>query len=75
MPIKHLSNVKTSPIRHRNELLDHDVDNVRLEGLRGRHDPVVWLAAQAGERYLVRRDIDFSNMKKFAPELVGVLDE
>jgi len=33
------------------------------------------LAAQAGERYLVRQDIDFSNMKKFAPELVGVLDE
>jgi len=51
------------------------VENVRLEGLWGRPDPVVWLAAQAGERYLVRQDIDFSNMKKFAPELVGVLDE
>jgi len=31
--------------------------------LRGRPDPDVWLAVQAGERYLVTQDNDFSNMK------------
>jgi len=67
VPIKHLSNGKTFPIRHRNELLDHDVDNVRLEGLSGRPDPDVWLAAQAGERHLVTQDSNFSNMKNSLP--------
>jgi predicted nuclease of predicted toxin-antitoxin system len=47
--------------------LNHDVDNVRLEGLAGRADPDVWLAAQSTARLLVTQDLDFSDMRKFAP--------
>ncbi len=47
--------------------LGHDVDNVRMEELSGRPDPDVWQAAQVSERYLITQDMDFSNMKKFAP--------
>ncbi len=47
--------------------LGHDVDNVRMEELSGRPDPDVWQAAQARKRYLITQDMDFSNMKKFAP--------
>ena len=43
------------------------MDNVRMEGLSGRPDPDVWQAAQVSERYLITQDMDFSNMKKFAP--------
>jgi hypothetical protein len=47
--------------------LNHDVDNVRLEGLAGRADSDVWEAAQLSERLLVTQDMDFSDMRKFAP--------
>jgi hypothetical protein len=47
--------------------LGHDVDNVRMEGLSGRADADVWQAAQRSERYLITQDLDFSDMKKFAP--------
>jgi len=33
--------------------LNHDVDNVRMEGLAGRNDLDVWTAAQAEGRFLI----------------------
>jgi predicted nuclease of predicted toxin-antitoxin system len=47
--------------------LSYDVDNVRLEGLVGRSDPDIWQAAQASGRFLVTQDLDFSDVRKYAP--------
>ncbi len=47
--------------------LDHDVDNVRLEGLRGQTDADIWQAAQKAERFLITQDLDFSDIRKFSP--------
>jgi predicted nuclease of predicted toxin-antitoxin system len=47
--------------------LGHDVDNVRQEGLAGRSDPEVWQAAQRAGRFLITQDLDFSDMRRFAP--------
>lgn len=47
--------------------LSHDVDNVRLEGLVGRSDSDIWQAAQAAGRFLVTQDLDFSDVRKYAP--------
>ncbi|HMJ66025.1 MAG TPA: DUF5615 family PIN-like protein [Candidatus Binatia bacterium] len=47
--------------------LNHDVDNVRLEGLVGKSDPEVWQSAQKAERFLVTQDLDFSDLRRFAP--------
>lgn len=45
----------------------HDVDNVQMEGLAGRDDPSVWSAAQAEERFFITQDLDFSDIRQFAP--------
>lgn len=47
--------------------LGHDVDTVRDEGLTGRDDDTVWAAAQAAGRFLVTQDLDFSDVRRFAP--------
>ncbi len=47
--------------------LGHDVDNVPVEGLSGKADADVWAAAQKAERFLITQDLDFSDMRKFAP--------
>jgi predicted nuclease of predicted toxin-antitoxin system len=47
--------------------LGHEVDNVRLEGLVGRSDPDIWQAAQAGGRFVITQDLDFSDLRKYAP--------
>lgn len=47
--------------------LRHDVDNVRIEGLRGQSDSDVWRAAQKEERFLITQDLDFSDIRKFSP--------
>jgi predicted nuclease of predicted toxin-antitoxin system len=47
--------------------LGHDVDNVREENLAGASDPSIWEAAQATERFLITQDLDFSDIRKFAP--------
>jgi predicted nuclease of predicted toxin-antitoxin system len=47
--------------------LGHDVDTVRMEGLAGTSDPNVWQAAQGAERFLITQDLDFSNIRDFAP--------
>jgi len=47
--------------------LGHDVDNVRMEGIAGQDDSVVWIAAQSEHRLLVTQDLDFSDVRKFPP--------
>jgi predicted nuclease of predicted toxin-antitoxin system len=47
--------------------LGHDVDNVRLEALAGRSDPDIWAAVQQAGRFLITQDLDFSDLRKFAP--------
>jgi hypothetical protein len=47
--------------------LGHDVDTVPSEGIAGSDDAVVWQAAQAGRRFLVTQDLDFSDVRKYTP--------
>jgi hypothetical protein len=47
--------------------LGHDVDSVPLEQLTGRDDPQIWKAAQTAERFLITQDLDFSDLRRFAP--------
>ena len=45
----------------------HDVDNVRTENIVGESDSNVWKAAQKSGRFLVTQDLDFSDIREFAP--------
>lgn len=47
--------------------LGMDVDTVLDEGLQGHADSDVWAAAQHEGRLLVTQDLDFSDVRKFAP--------
>lgn len=47
--------------------LNHDADNVRIEGLAGRNDADIWAAAQAAGRFFITQDLDFSDVRKFRP--------
>ena len=47
--------------------LSHNVDNVRMEGIAGESDPNVWRAAQSSGRFLITQDLDFSDIRRFAP--------
>lgn len=47
--------------------LGHDVDSVPQEGLAGFDDPRVWAAAQGEGRFLITQDLDFSDIRRFAP--------
>ena len=47
--------------------LGHDVDTVPSEHIAGRNDAAVWQAAQAGQRFLVTQDLDFSDIRKYTP--------
>lgn len=47
--------------------LGHDVDTVRAEHLSGRDDGDVWSAAQAAGRFLITQDLDFSDVRRYAP--------
>jgi predicted nuclease of predicted toxin-antitoxin system len=47
--------------------LGHDVDTVIREKLGGRDDPTIWEGAQVTERFLITQDLDFSDVRKFAP--------
>jgi predicted nuclease of predicted toxin-antitoxin system len=47
--------------------LNHDVDNVRQEELAGRNDPEIWKASQMAGRFLITQDMDFSDVRQFAP--------
>jgi predicted nuclease of predicted toxin-antitoxin system len=45
----------------------HDVDNVRSEGIAGHPDSALWQAAQLQEQLFITQDLDFSDIRKFAP--------
>lgn len=47
--------------------LGHDADSVPQEGLQGSTDPDVWAATQGAERFFVTQDLDFSDVRQFAP--------
>ena len=47
--------------------LGHDVDTAVDEGLSGNEDDDVWAATQAAGRILITQDLDFSDVRAFAP--------
>ena len=47
--------------------LGHDTDTVMAEGLTGKPDPDVWAAAQREQRFLITQDLDFSDVRQYAP--------
>jgi predicted nuclease of predicted toxin-antitoxin system len=47
--------------------LGFDVDTVLSEKLGGRDDATVWAAAQRDRRFLITQDLDFSDIRTFAP--------
>jgi len=47
--------------------LRHDVHTVAEENLSGRSDREVWQAAQQEMRFLITQDLDFSDVRRFAP--------
>ncbi len=57
------------PIRLASRLskLGHDVHTVEDEGLSGADDPRVWESAQQEKRFLITQDLDFSDVRRFAP--------
>jgi predicted nuclease of predicted toxin-antitoxin system len=50
------------------DALGHDVDSVTQEGLTGKPDPDVWSGAQGCGRFLITQDLDFSDLRRYAPE-------
>jgi predicted nuclease of predicted toxin-antitoxin system len=47
--------------------LGHDIHTVRVEQLTGQRDDRIWEAAQREERFLITQDLDFSDVRRFAP--------
>jgi hypothetical protein len=48
-------------------LLGHDVHSVREEALSGSSDAVLWEVVRREGRFLITQDLDFSDMRQFAP--------
>ena len=49
------------------DALGHDADSVPQEGLTGKPDPDVWRGAQECGRFLITQDLDFSDVRRYAP--------
>ena len=45
----------------------HETDTVEDEGINGKSDEIVWDRAQHDGRFLITQDLDFSDIRKFAP--------
>lgn len=45
----------------------HQVDTIPEEALGGADDAAVWEAAQAEEAFFITQDLDFSDVRQFAP--------
>lgn len=45
----------------------HQTDTVEDEGVNGKSDEIVWERAQRDGRFLITQDLDFSDIRKFAP--------
>jgi len=54
-------------LAHLLQTLGHDVHTVYDELLVGRADPEIWKAAQNESRFLITQDLDFSDLRRFAP--------
>ena len=55
------------------ESMGHQVDTVADEGLTGKLDTDVWIAAQKEGRFLITQDLDFSDTRLFQPARPGLL--
>jgi len=49
------------------EDLGHEVHTVHSERLVGHKDNEIWEAAQKESRFLITQDLDFSDLRRFAP--------
>ncbi len=47
--------------------LGHDVDTVVGEGMKGAKDDDLWQAVQAAERFLITKDLGFSDARRYVP--------
>jgi len=47
--------------------LGHDVHTLRDESLIGHADREIWEATQKESRFLITQDLDFSDLRQFAP--------
>ena len=47
--------------------LGHDLDTVYVERLNGQIDPTVWHATQTAQRFFITQDLDFSDVRRYAP--------
>ena len=47
--------------------LGHEADTVPQEGLAGRGDDEIWEAAQAAGSFVITQDLDFSDLRRYAP--------
>jgi len=47
--------------------LGHEVDTVYVERLNGRIDADVWKGTQSSKRFFITQDLDFSDMRRYAP--------
>ena len=45
----------------------HDLHTVASEQLCGAPDDILWNTVQAEDRFLITQDLDFSDMRQFAP--------
>jgi predicted nuclease of predicted toxin-antitoxin system len=47
--------------------LGHNVHTTAEEGLAGKTDAEIWSASQSESRFLITQDLDFSDLRRFAP--------
>lgn len=47
--------------------LGHEIDTVYAERLNGQIDSTVWNATQAAQRFFITQDLDFSDIRRYAP--------
>jgi predicted nuclease of predicted toxin-antitoxin system len=47
--------------------LGHDVHTAQDKGLTGHSDREIWEVAQKESRFLITQDLDFSDLRQFAP--------
>jgi predicted nuclease of predicted toxin-antitoxin system len=47
--------------------LGHDAHTLRDERLAGHNDSEIWNAAQKESRFLITQDLDFADVRQFAP--------
>ena len=47
--------------------MGHEVDSVQQEGLSGQNDELIWKTTQEANRFLITQDLDFSDIRQFAP--------